>query len=103
MRTDRELIAAIIARDETACQELYEIYSEELRQSLVRTLRDTAVADSIVLVLRRPWRSRRSARSLSGDGARFGRRKDGGGVFCTGELSAQWFGDGEYALCHSPR
>ena len=52
MRTDRELIAAIIARDETACQELYEIYSEELRQSLVRTLRDTAVADSIVLVLR---------------------------------------------------
>jgi hypothetical protein len=45
MRTDRELIAAIIARDETACQELYEIYSEELRQSLVRTLRDTVAME----------------------------------------------------------
>lgn len=40
MRSDRELIAAIIARDETACQELYEVYGEELRQHLARTVRD---------------------------------------------------------------
>ncbi|MFT5373347.1 MAG: DNA-directed RNA polymerase specialized sigma24 family protein [Candidatus Latescibacterota bacterium] len=39
-----------------ACQELYEIYSEELRQYLARTLRDTAVVDDLLQeLLLRVW------------------------------------------------
>jgi RNA polymerase sigma-70 factor, ECF subfamily len=58
MRTDRELIAAIIARDETACQELYEVYGEELRQHLARTVRDAVAADDLLQeLLLRVWNS----------------------------------------------
>lgn len=56
MRSDRELIAAIIARDETACQELYEVYGEELRQHLARTVRDAVAADDLLQeLLLRVW------------------------------------------------
>jgi RNA polymerase sigma-70 factor (ECF subfamily) len=56
MRTDRELIAAILARDETACQELYEVYGEELRQHLARTVRDAVAADDLLQeLLLRVW------------------------------------------------
>lgn len=60
-RTDRQLIDAIAARDETACYELYEIYGAELRRYLVRTVRDAASADDLLQeLLLRAWN--RSAR-----------------------------------------
>ncbi len=55
-RTDRQLIDAIAAHDETACQELYEIYGDELRRYLARTVRDVVAADDLLQeLLLRAW------------------------------------------------
>jgi RNA polymerase sigma-70 factor (ECF subfamily) len=56
MRSDRQLIDAILGRDETACQELFERYGEPLRRHLEGMLRDQASADDLLQeLLLRVW------------------------------------------------
>ena len=56
MRSDRELIDDIAARDECACLELFERYGEPVRRHLERMLRNSAGADDLLQeVLLRVW------------------------------------------------
>lgn len=57
-RTDREIIDAIVAREESACQDLYDAYGLGLRRHLQSMLRDAAAADDVLQeLLLRAWQN----------------------------------------------